>query len=247
MRRHRFADRQAMALPQRCDPTAGRDVRVSGGRLELDGTSPELSRGYAGAYGRPPTVASCRPRRCAVPGRWGDCPSGPAICAQRHGLDAERQDADAAGLDLERRALVVGPASSAPCLHRPAFHACPFLVKVFPVVGVAVPDFHRRPEAAAVLELAVPSGSGCRNRRSGATSRRGSSLPLGIRGSPAQNRCCPRRRMRAHGDSLVVDGTDAGACPTDTPQINRFRLRGLAGALWAWRPSVCNRLICMFK
>ena len=79
----------------------------------------------------------------------------------RRGLDAERQDADAARVDLPglaRLILVVGPGFA---LHAADDqHAHAFLVQVLPVCGVAVPDFHRRPEAAAVLEVTALGGNG---------------------------------------------------------------------------------------
>src|SRR3989344_2779 len=81
--------------------------------------------------------------------------------AEGHGLDAERQDADAARVDLPglaRLILVVRPGFA---LHAADDqHAHAFLVEILPVLCVAMPDFHRRPEAAAILEAAIFLGNG---------------------------------------------------------------------------------------
>ena len=81
--------------------------------------------------------------------------------AEGHGLDAERQDSNAARVDLPglaRLILVVRPGFALHAADDQYAHA--FLVQVLPVRGVAVPDFHRRPEAAAILEGAILLGNG---------------------------------------------------------------------------------------
>src|SRR3546814_6386473 len=76
--------------------------------------------------------------------------------AERHRLDAVRQDAHAPRLDLERHALVL--VGVLPFVaHGAALdqHPHTFLVQRLPVLGVAVPQLHGRPEAAAIFVLAV--------------------------------------------------------------------------------------------
>src|SRR5690606_2203493 len=110
-------------------------------------TAVELSPGDSPLVhgGRLTVATAARDAWSLAPGRLG---------AERDRFEAIRQDAHAPGLDLEGDALVL--VRVLPFVaHGPAFdqHAHALLVQRLPVPRVAMPQFHRRPEAAAVLIL----------------------------------------------------------------------------------------------
>jgi hypothetical protein len=177
-------------------------------------------------------------------GHWP--PAGLGLSATS--LDAIRQDADPAGLDLEGDALVL--VGILPFVaHGAAFdqHAHAFLVQRLPVLGIAVPQFHRRPEAATVLIRRRPwSGRGCRNKRSGAAACGVRCCRWGTRGSPAWNRCCPRRKkcvLMLHSLGLK-NPRHAHRCPW-ARRTRRIDCLGSGPSCWrtsrAWRAMLCSQ------
>src|SRR3546814_14321201 len=95
----------------------------------------------------------------------GELLSAGRLGAERHRLDAVRQDAHAPRLDLERHALVL--VGVLPFVaHGAALdqHPHTFLVQRLPALGVAVPQLHGRPDAAAScvrMGRAACSKGGC--------------------------------------------------------------------------------------
>ncbi len=124
------------------------------------------------------------PSALPVPGLPGDlaCASCVVSCGLglSHGLDAERQDADAARVDLPglaRLILVVRPGFA---LHAADDqHAHALLVEVLPVRGVTVPDFHGAQKPPRSSKSPPLVGTGLSKYTFSRSSAAGSSLPFG--------------------------------------------------------------------
>src|SRR5690606_5647229 len=144
----------------------------------------------------------------------GELLSADRLGTERHRLDAVWQDAHAPGLDLERDALVL--VGILPLVaHGAALdqHPHALLVQRLPVFGLAMPQFHWRPEAAAIFIIAVL----LRDRvvEIDVQSKQPARLVVAVLEFAVVRRrtdVALADEVRAHGDSLVVDGTGA-VCP----------------------------------